>query len=45
MFRWNLRDEKYKLHKKIAGEEGFIFKVGLSGIMFVLSHLFIHFSR
>ena len=39
MFRWNLRDEQYKLHKKIPGEEGFIFKVGLSGIMFVLSHL------
>ena len=31
MFRWNLRDEEYKLHKKILGEEGFIFKVDLLG--------------
>ena len=40
MFRWNLRDETYKLHKKIPGEEGFIFKVDFSG-----RNLFIHFSR
>ena len=40
MFRWNLRDENYKLHKKIPGEEGLIFKVELSS-----SNLFIPFSR
>merc|ERR1712112_454435 len=26
-YRWNLRDEEYKLHKRISGEEGFIFKM------------------
>ena len=40
MFRWNLRDENYKLHKKIPGDEGFIFKVELS-----ILNLFIPFSR
>ena len=40
MFRWNLRDEEYKLHKKIPGEEGFIFKVDLSGC-----NLYIDFFR
>ena len=40
MFRWNLRDENYKLHKKIPGDEGFIFKVELSN-----SNSFIPFSR
>ena len=30
MFRWNLRDENYKMHKKIPGDEGYIFKVELS---------------
>ena len=40
MFRWNLRDENYKLHKKIPGDEGFIFTVELSNL-----NLFIPFSR
>ena len=43
MFRWNLRDEQYKLHKEILGEEGFIFKVGVSGILILIRHSIIHF--
>ena len=43
MFRWNLRDEQYKLHKEIPGEEGFIFKVGVLDILILIRQLIIHF--
>jgi len=33
-YRWNLRDEQYKLHKEIPGDEGFIFKM-IDGVKLV----------